>query len=81
MSAKRPVFFPDEANNEFLPGREKRHHRFAVIGSLLRDRLERMDTWWTENNYWDRVAPTVFSLFMASLITLLVLCYAGVPIL
>jgi hypothetical protein len=39
-----------------------------------------MDTPWAENNYWDRAAPTVFGLFMASLITLLVLSYAGVPI-
>jgi hypothetical protein len=80
MSTKCPVFFPNETDNQFLPDREKRHQRFAAVSSLLRDRLELMDTRWAENNYWDRAAPRVFGLFMASLITLLVLSYAGVLI-
>jgi hypothetical protein len=32
------------------------------------------------DQFWDRVAPVAFCLFMASLITFLVLTYSGVPI-
>jgi hypothetical protein len=39
-----------------------------------------MDMRRAENNYWDRAAPAVFGLFIAGLITLLALSYAGVPI-
>jgi hypothetical protein len=74
------MFFPNETDNQFHSDREKRHQRFAKAWSSLGDRLERMDTPWAENNYWDRAAPPVFGLFMASLITLLVLSYAGVAI-
>jgi hypothetical protein len=34
----------------------------------------------TADRWFDWLAPVIFSLFMASLITLLVLAYAGVPL-
>jgi hypothetical protein len=57
-----------------------RYNRFIALPSLRRDRFERMSTRLTENSYWDRAAPAVFGLFIAALIVLLVLSYAGVPI-
>ncbi len=35
------------------PAGVKLHRRFGSVASLLRDRLERMDTWWARNSYWD----------------------------
>jgi hypothetical protein len=40
----------------------------------------RRQSGWATDQFWDRLAPVAFCLFMASLITLLVLTYSGVPI-
>jgi hypothetical protein len=80
MSTRFPAPHPNENDSQWLPDSGKLRQRFAALASSLRDGAERIERLWTKNRYWDRVAPTVFGLFMASLITLLVLCYAGVPI-
>ena len=54
--------------------------RFTAFASFLDDVSDRIESRWIENQYWDRAAPTVFALFMASLVAVLVLSYAGVQI-
>ncbi len=80
MSMKCSALLPNENGSRRLPDSGKLHQRFAALASWIRDRSERIERLWTENRYWDRAAPTVFGLIMTSLITLLVLIYAGVPI-
>ena len=80
MSTKFPALCLNENDSRWLPDSGKLRQRFAALVSWIGDGSDRIERLWTENRYWDRAAPTVFGLFMASLITLLVLCYAGVPI-
>ena len=80
MSTRFPALHPNENDSQWLPDSGKLRQRFSALASWLRDGAERIERLWTENRFWDRAAPTMFGLFMASLITLLVLCYAGVPI-
>ena len=53
---------------------------FTACASFLDDVSDRIERRWTENRYWDRAAPTVFAVIMASLVAVLVLSYAGVQI-
>jgi hypothetical protein len=77
MSTRFPALHLNENDTQWPPDGGKLHERFA---SWLRDASERIERQWIENRYWDRAAPAVFGVFMASLITLLVLSYAGAPI-
>ena len=54
--------------------------RFTAFASFLDDVSDRIERRWIENRYWDRAAPTVFAVIMASLVAVLVLSYAGVQI-
>jgi hypothetical protein len=54
--------------------------RFRAFGSFVDDFSGRIERQWTENRYWDRAAPTVFAVFMATLVAVLALSYAGVQI-
>jgi hypothetical protein len=56
------------------------HRRFTAFASFLDNVSDRIERRWIENQYWDRAAPTVFALFMASLVAVLVCSYAGVQI-
>ncbi len=54
--------------------------RLTACASFLDDVSDRIERRWTENRYWDRAAPTMFAVIMASLVAVLVLSYAGVQI-
>lgn len=56
------------------------HRRFTELASFLDNVSHGIERRWTENRYWDRAAPTVFAVFMASLVAVLVLSYSGVQI-
>jgi hypothetical protein len=58
----------------------KLRRRLRALGLFLSDVSERIEKRWIEKRYWDRAAPTVFALFMAGLVAVLVLSYAGVQI-
>lgn len=53
---------------------------FAAVTAFLDKSSGRIERRWIENRYWDRAAPTLFALFMAGLVAVLVLSYAGVQI-
>jgi len=48
--------------------------------TLKKNRAARLVTAWTADQFWDRLAPVIFAFFVAGLITVLVLAYAGVPL-
>jgi hypothetical protein len=43
-------------------------------------RAVRLEETWAADQLWDQLAPVIFAVFIASLVTLLVLAYAGVAL-
>ena len=80
MSTKLAVLPWNENGSQRRFSSGKFHRRFTAFASFLDDVSDRIERRWIENQYWDRAAPTVFALFMASLVAVLVLSYAGVQI-
>jgi len=75
MSTKLAVISSSENGNQRRFGR-----CFTVVVSFLNDVSDGIERRWTDHRYWDRAAPTVFALFMASLVAVLVLSYSGVQL-
>jgi len=80
MSTKLAAIFSSEDGSQSRFSSGIFHRRFMAFASFLNDVSDGIERRWTENRYWDRAAPTVFALFMASLVAVLVLSYSGVQI-
>ena len=80
MSTKLAVISSSENGNQRRFGSKIFHLCVTAFASFLSDVSDGIERRWTENRYWDRAAPTVFALFMASLVAVLVLSYSGVQL-
>jgi hypothetical protein len=80
MSTKLAVISSIENGGQRRFSSEIFRRRFTAFASFLNSVSDGIEKRWIGNRFWDRAAPTVFALFMASLVAVLVLSYSGVQI-